>query len=1439
LAVLCDDGRIYLLPFTILEKHATMLEGQVTSSYNHCSSSSNPLGATHSLGGGGADVELVYRAEGVARCDKLRASVPRPSEDYPTTAAFVSSAINPHAASTGHIMVGRSSGNISVLSLDDDFVSLSLLLSNGSHWNSNDTDETAAAATCELKEPLMKRLFGGLGGQQAKQNKQVIGILPLGESESHSGTAVVAVHASGMMRLWRSNMGKGKLVYQLQQEQQVPDPQQESNSLGESPAGNSNEGVLITSCGLHQEERENSDKKAKLLHLCLNHQKRGTSGLLVLQVVYDSSSNRLDISRGKVGFVSFPSSYTGMKSVCGVTSTLLCGILQTAAGETEVKTIKINSKDGSLLVRDVRQRANVLLDWVPKEAALADFDNPQVLLPWAADHRGNKFSIETYVKQKLLSCNSLDVDTLALTLHEIGRSVHPAACLTMSADQLMSEIEVAIGYLASQAGHSTPKTQHWLHFLRLYTRFWKERHSCISLAVWQNKKKGGEAPHVLTIKVNGGIGILREADGVEMFSFWNHHGNTEMVQFRRAMRAAEEMVGVWNKSLCMHLLCMGEGPYEVTRHISHLAVQAKFCGASSLNDDVERARLSQRLKERRFNLFEIISTIRKTSAAGAGLEDIVKHCLCMFTFRPSPSSTGGSESMDYQAGEEKYAGGNFPGLSIGSVVESLSHARLEMFTNFLITLQLYSLASQWDIYAVLKHVDHCIALDLQTVKFVYLISSLQASHNGKRQGFSLRSDRVRFGNKTRKISGGPLTYQGQESLVSKFAASESWDWSPAGSKGKGGLLSEALSFCQSFCIPIAEGEDATKSVAVMVLQINWCLYTHQQINIIHSVLDSCEKQLSHTAEFRFIRGLGCVHAATEADVAEVAFFSAINGVTIGSRDLKSRIHLIKQQLQGTTSANRIQISGEEASLSKLDYYQTITLLFRRANNPRGAVKFTLAAIAQVRNSEAKDRKTLDQEEGKLWTTLFELFLDLEMWNEAYLTVMANPIGASSVAALNTLVITLFEADKVGCLCKLPLVGSRNAEWNNSNAATQKRPVFYLNEVENSLLWHCDHISIDSGTNPYLPLYSFYTNLHKHRDAAGVMLRYARRLETGESSNFSMADIQSHYRSLLAAHNSLSLVDEDFRWVENPDFVKHHHQPGVGMMSSTTLDREGNEGGGAQAKDKQVVSLAAVKCELIASKARVMCCELCDDISPQSWFFHTSLIGICEVLTKRGKYELVMDLVHALPEDRQRERDTLLNILAIELAKHCISTGKQHQLESIDTIMIENGIAPGQSLEVVREQTQSWGILKEFLKNFDNRYCNYRLRVIVADTLLTEKRNICMPQWLVDSFKSDLALNKSFRGYADLLNVLIKHELVSDACAVAIEMLQSWKIHLADPRARQKSGALCVPYTLLDALAAKLEGQQDQSLRGLKDTLEDAIQAHFQHLEIDSSMAIVH
>ena len=1287
------------------------------------------------------------------------------------------------------VFVGRSSGNITVLTLEKDFCV--------------ETDPVVAEFR-EIKEPLMKRIFGGL----TSQDKSIIGVHFLAP---HASGAILVVHASGMMRLWQGHPSKGFL---LQGENQVPTIEEEDAI--EMTASS----VTCFQASASQTTASTRVWTGGLATITFTNPRKATVGLVVMQVAYDAAQGHFGLEN--YGVVNISSEYSQIRSVCGASPTLVCLVLQTLSGESCVKTAEV-AANGSVVLRDVRERCATLLDWIPLEAS-SDF-NPQALLPWMAEgekKEAEACKVETYVRKRLLDRSSVDAAALRSALNEIGgedssASAGPSSSADEDTSRLFPLIEGAMANLAHQAGVATPKVQHWLHFLRLYARFWKQRRAAVCVGSVEGPQ--GERMLVIT-RTNGSLGMLRPADDLEIFKHWADFSvrgkNPGLEGMGEAMRCAEDLVGPWNKGLCVHLVLQGESPAMVARALGERALQAKLVGAgvtSGTKDETERARVAQRLKERRLAVFRLVSAIQDIPGP---LEEAIASCLGLLSLSP-PMASGG-DTMDTGA---KDSGGGVLGGSLGSILGSLTLVRLDTFVVFLTTLHLYSFASQGDVYTAMRLVTPFSSLDLASIKVVHTISSERAVL-GPRASASVTTRMIRLlpGSKTRKTSAAEASsVPVLPSLASTMAASKLWEWGrPRGAS----LLAQAFAFCDSF--RVERSDDPVAALSAMILRTTLCLYALGQTRVIHQVLDGCGSAISHTSEFTFVRGLGfCAQSVTSAGAAraaEEAFFAAVSGISSSSADLRARIHQLKHSLQGTSASRGFGAqNGAALGLTRLDYYKFITLLFRRANNLRGAVMFTLAAIAETKARMASQANGGPmQEEGKLWTTLFELFLDLKMWREAYVTIIANPLASSSIAALHTLVITLFEAKEVSCLCDLPLVGCRAPqEEEGSSEAAAKTPAFYLAEAESALVWHCDHISIDNGTNPYLPLFSFYTKLHKHRKAAGVMVRYVRRLETGEAASISAVDMRAHYRALLVAHNSLSLLQERFRSVEDPEFAPH------AVAARVAEGRDGKRG---------LVTLSDIKCDLLTSRARLLCAEASADFAPATIFFHKSAVEVSEILAKHGKFGAVLDLAAALPESRRRERDSVVTMAAMELAKHCVSPAAH----SLDAVMAESGPSAHHFVESSSDTSHAWAQLKALLARFDDRRCNFRLRVVVADTLLTEKRNICMPQWLLDSFKSDLSHFESFRGHSDLLNVLIKHGLLADACNVAIEMIGTWKVVLADPRARHKPGAMWFPYNVLDTLATKLEARhQDGRLTEMRANLERALQQHFASMREESLM----
>lgn len=1314
---LCQDGFMYRVRYQIAESSSSFLE-------------------------------LVFDPNGWGCCD-LREKV---SRDAPTCAVY---AAEGQVGGGALVLIGKASGNVSAACPSEDF----WCPEENDDENDNGGGGGGGGGIQDAKEPLMRRLLGGLG---SSKEKAAVGIHPIG-----SGLALVA-HASGAVRLWECRDRQ----FGLRGEVQAPAIEEDDTVE-----------LLGSTCQTFA-SYGGADGNFALLCFDFSVPRRGCAGLLALQLVLTP-----ELGMHKFAVLTLPGEYAAVNSVCATSMEQLCVVFRRGEdGGSCLKSVEISSSGAPRLV-DVKERWRRELGWVPTNSA-SNFEI-SALLPWDLEG-GETLAIQDYVKSRLLDGGRVCLDALAAALEEVGGRGSRAEVAGLSAAaggaeaaNLFPFVSTAIDGMAP--GPSGAKAHHWLHFLAVYSRYWRQQRSVRRLALARAAGKPGEETFVITVNNDGSLGLLREADPVERMEFWGDSGADEdATVLRRAVAIAEGLLGTWGAGVCAHLAALGESPEKIAARAAKACVQGRSAGGS---DELDRERLSRRLRERRQALFELNSTMGSLRS----LEGAVGRFLEALGLRRTgelgePGSGGGADL-------------GLAGRALGSTMETLCASRIELFVNFSVALRLYGHASQASaqVARVCRAARSHELGNLQTARAAHTVASLSC-RGGRMQNRAPSARRVRLlpGSKTRKAqSEGPQSHFVPSTIAEALANTKLWSWG-RDSEGTWSLVGRALALCESMAV---HGDGGTE---VMALKLTNALHGLGQTAAIHKVLKGCSLVAAHSPEHRFVEGLACCAGGGAGD-AMAAFFSAVSGISShGSEDLKEGLRQLKHELQGTRA---MDMTTEMSEFTRLDYYRTITLLFRRVGNLKGAVQFTLAAMAEVRDSVP--------DQGKLWTTLFDLFLDLKSWPEAYAAIVANPVGTSAIAALHTLVITLFEAGEVRALCDLPLVGNRFAE----KGGKMGKPAFYLTEVENALLWHCDHMSLDEGTNPYLPLYAFHTKNHKHRCAAGVLLRYCRRVESGEcAENFSVADAKSHHRALLLAHNSLSLAPEDHRWLDSPDFVHHNHHD---------ISR-GHEA--PPAGLRRVVTIDDLRCELLRSRARLWCCELCRDQPAWAHFSGQRTDEECgELLARRGRYDLVTELAAALPKDMARQRAALLETAARELARHCVAPA------------FRPGVEAEQDFQEMSEQPQAqdpkWAMLKQFLSDFDGPGTSRLLRLTVVDTLLTERRNLCLPQWLLDSFKSELSKTKSFAGYSDLILVLAKHGLAEEAAAVACEMLGSWRIVLTDPRERQKPFAVCPPYNAIDALLAKLEQGQGGGAGEAAASVRTALERHLTAVAKESAVVV--
>ena len=192
-------------------------------------------------------------------------------------------------------------------------------------------------------------------------------------------------------------------------------------------------------------------------------------------------------------------------------------------------------------------------------------------------------------------------------------------------------------------------------------------------------------------------------------------------------------------------------------------------------------------------------------------------------------------------------------------------------------------------------------------------------------------------------------------------------------------------------------------------------------------------------------------------------------------------------------------------LSRLEYYETLMLFFERLGCSAGAMQCAHAALHEVEGGVELERlgdegatttttgagagaahnlTITNQRAARLWANLLQYALDLGQWSGAYATVLSVPGVDAQSAALRRLVAALCEpGDARGgaaALVSLPF-GDR------------------LSTVVRALEGRAAAAAVDVLPNPALMLHALHTARGCPREAAGAILRHARRLGDGAAA----------------------------------------------------------------------------------------------------------------------------------------------------------------------------------------------------------------------------------------------------------------------------------------------------------------------------------------------------
>eukprot|EP00899_Mesostigma_viride_P013042 jgi/Mesvir1/21739/Mv04149-RA.1 len=136
---------------------------------------------------------------------------------------------------------------------------------------------------------------------------------------------------------------------------------------------------------------------------------------------------------------------------------------------------------------------------------------------------------------------------------------------------------------------------------------------------------------------------------------------------------------------------------------------------------------------------------------------------------------------------------------------------------------------------------------------------------------------------------------------------------------------------------------------------------------------------------------------------------------------------------------------------------------------------------------------------------------------------------------------------------------------------------------------------------------------------------------------------------------------------------------------------------------------------------------------------------------------------------------------------------------------------------------AWSLLRSYLERFDGLEHNFRLRVVVAETILTVEPRMRLPRWLVAFFQGGATIpSRSSQGAGGrgqgplsdgmaprdrasepvaLFRVYMRFGKLADAADLALDYLDGWSAQ--DVRRRQRHCATWFPYPLLAELGSLL------------------------------------
>ncbi|QRV87591.1 nucleoporin [Ceratobasidium sp. AG-Ba] len=434
----------------------------------------------------------------------------------------------------------------------------------------------------------------------------------------------------------------------------------------------------------------------------------------------------------------------------------------------------------------------------------------------------------------------------------------------------------------------------------------------------------------------------------------------------------------------------------------------------------------------------------------------------------------------------------------------------------------------------------------------------------------------------------------------------------------------------------------------------------------------------------------------------------------------------------------------------------------------------------------------------MWSKIFRAYVDLQMWEDAYMVLVSTPYGDLHRENVRQLVIAMCEANQIDRLARLGFVG-------------------YHVEVERTLSFKARHTDPFAWPDYAKVLYAWHVFRGDYRSAGAAMYERARRLGeeavaglgVGAQDEFvQVANVQA--RCYLAAINSLELVDPSHSWVllsttlDDGDQTRKRRKLTVHIPESKFSP---------DCKDFEVVQLSDMRQEhaLYASSVH--------NKKYYSFFWLSGLSSAQDLVSlyvRAGNFDAAFATGRVIGAD--------LKSAFIDLTTQCMnltSLGELADGESIPWLETDQTLAwDGSTIQ------RAWHYLQLTLSRHDIEQGDWVYRKVAMDTMLDLDRSARLPHWLVAFF-----LDKQ-PDY--LVRLCLKYSRIQEALQYSLRMVKEATDALSAMPPRNAS-ATCLSYSLLDQLiAAATEKDGPAEQRQLAESLKRDLATRLSKLQKWSS-----